>query len=61
MIKTNTTPEMILDDITDLQMDIHDMNSIMESQFLQYIEDTLYYCEKYLNELIDIKEENDQE
>lgn len=57
----NRTPASVLDDIEDIMFDIREMNATLESKFLDDLEDTLYLCEKYLNELIDIKEENDQE
>lgn len=59
MLNPNIKPEQLIDDVSDLQLEISDINETLESSFLEYIEDILFYCEKYINELIDLKEEND--
>ena len=60
MLNPNIKPEQLLDDVSDLQLEISDINETLESGFLEYIEDILFYCEKYINEYIDLKEENDK-
>lgn len=59
MTNFKVTPEQLLNDVSELQTEINDINETLNSEFLEYIENILFFCEKYINELIDIKEEND--
>lgn len=59
MIRPDPSPEQLLDEIDDLMLDIWDIDPMLKCEFLDNIDHTLHYCEKYINELIDLKEEND--
>lgn len=59
MIRPDPSPEQLLEEISDLMLDIADIDPMLKCEFLENIDQTLYYCEKYINELIDLEEEND--
>lgn len=56
-MKVINNDEDLLDQLEDIQNDLLELNDYLESPFISNILDVLYYAEKSINELIDLKEE----